>query len=144
MPCIGAFFFPLLYFLIPMIRKFFAQGQLMASVTVCKASELPVGNSMPFKHNDEKILVYHLEDGFYATQGNCTHLFMPLKNGKIIEGCRVRCPFHRAEFDIKSGEVCEWANFPPGIQLVNTIRKEKALKTYNVAVEEGEVKVDFD
>ena len=43
--------------------------------------------------------------------------------------------------DIKTGEVVEWANFPPGIQLLNVVRGEKALKTYPVVVENGEVKV---
>lgn len=115
----------------------------MALYSVCKEGEIPVGSSKPMKVEGENILLFHLEDGYYATQSNCTHLFMPLKKGKIQEGCRIQCPFHRAEFDIKSGEVVKWANFPPGIQLVNTIRKEKALKTYNVEIKNGEVMVDL-
>ena len=67
----------------------------------------------------------------------------PLKKGKIIDGCKIQCPFHRARFDIRTGEVVDWANFPPGIQLVNTIRKEKALQTYPVSVENGKVLVDL-
>ena len=114
----------------------------MTYVEICDESEIAVGSSKLFQHEGEKILLFRLEDGFFATQSNCTHLFAPLKNGKILEGCRVRCPFHRAEFDIRTGEVSKWANFPRGIELVNTIRKEKALKTYAVLVEGGKVKVD--
>ena len=47
-----------------------------------------------------------------------------------------------AEFDIRRGEVDKWANFPPGIQLLNVVRSEKALKTYPAAVEDGNVVVD--
>jgi len=39
---------------------------------------------------------------------------------------------HRARFEIRTGEVSEWANFPPGIQLLNVVRGEKALKTWPV------------
>ena len=34
------------------------------------------------------------------------------------------------------------ANFPPGIQLLNVVRSEKALKTYRAVVEDGEVVVE--
>lgn len=114
----------------------------MARQVVCKVSELPVGEMKPFKVGDTNILLYHLEGGFHATQTSCTHTFAPLGRGKIVDGCRVRCPLHRAEFDIRTGEVHKWANFPPGIQLLNVVRGEKALKTYPVVVEAGEVAVD--
>ena len=34
------------------------------------------------------------------------------------------------------------ANFPPGIQLLNVVRSEKALKTYRAVVEDGGVVVE--
>ena len=71
----------------------------------------------PFKAGETNILVYHLEDGFHATQASCTHVFAPLGRGN-------------------------WANFPPGIQLLNVVRSEKALKTYRAVVEDGEVVVE--
>ena len=109
---------------------------------VCKEEDLALGEQLATKAGEEKILIFHLDDGFYATQLKCTHLFMSLKKGKIIEGKRVQCPIHRAEFDIKTGEVCKWANFPPGVQLFNGLRKEKALKTFPVSVADGEVFVE--
>ena len=114
----------------------------MTRQVVCKESELPVGKMKAFKAGDTNILVYHLEDGFHATQASCTHVFAPLGRGKIVDGCRIRCPLHRAEFDIRTGEVHNWANFPPGIQLLNVVRSEKALKTYRAVVEDGEVVVE--
>jgi 3-phenylpropionate/trans-cinnamate dioxygenase ferredoxin component len=86
-------------------------------------------------------VLYHLEDGFFATQASCTHVFAPLAKGRIVDGCQVRCPFHRARFDIRTGRVVEWANFPPGVQLLNVLRSEKALKTYKVSVIKGDVRV---
>jgi 3-phenylpropionate/trans-cinnamate dioxygenase ferredoxin subunit len=67
-----------------------------------------------------------------------------LSRGKIVDGCKIQCPLHRARFDIRTGEVIDWANFPPGIQLLNVVRSEKALKTYPVSVKSGAVRVKLD
>ena len=115
----------------------------MAKHTVCGEDEIPVGSLKPFKAGDTKVVVYHLDDGFYATQYSCTHVFAPLAKGKIVDECQIQCPFHRARFDIRSGEVVEWANFPKGIQLLNAVRREKALTTYPVSVEDGRVIVEI-
>jgi len=113
----------------------------MKQHVVCRTDELPKGQLKAFSVGGEKIVVYHLKDGFYATQAHCTHVFAPLAKGRIVDGCRVQCPFHRARFDIRTGEVIDWANFPPGIQVFNIVRSEKALKTYKVSVRDGEVLV---
>lgn len=109
--------------------------------TLCAADELPVGKMRAFLVDGQGVLVYHLEDGFYATQNACTHMFAPLSRGKIIGGCTVRCPLHRARFDIRTGEVIEWANFPPGVQLLDALRSRKRLKTFEVKVVRGKLRV---
>jgi 3-phenylpropionate/trans-cinnamate dioxygenase ferredoxin subunit len=111
--------------------------------TVCRTSDIKRGQMKAFQVGDEKIVVYNLADGFFATQAHCSHVFAPLARGKIIEGRMVQCPFHRARFDIRTGEVIQWANFPPGIQVLNVVRGEKALKTYRVSVKDGEVRVSL-
>lgn len=109
--------------------------------TVCRTSDVKRGQMKAFQVGDEKIILYNLADGFFATQAHCSHVFAPLARGKIIEGRMVQCPFHRARFDIRTGEVVQWANFPPGIQVLNVVRGEKSLKTYKVSVKDGEVRV---
>jgi nitrite reductase/ring-hydroxylating ferredoxin subunit len=112
--------------------------------TICREDELAPGKMKAFTVAGQDLLLFHLSDGFYATQTNCTHVFAPLARGKIVDDCKVQCPFHRARFDIRSGEVVDWANFPPGIQVLNVVRSEKALKTYKVSVKDGEVRVKLD
>jgi len=52
----------------------------MAFRTVCKVSDIPVGQGKAFTVDGNKQLaLFHLEDGFYATQRRCPHLFTPWK-----------------------------------------------------------------
>lgn len=118
----------------------------MAFQTVCRADDIAAGEKKAVKVGDTSVVVYHLKDGandaWYATQANCTHVFWALAKGKIVDGDKIQCPLHRAQFDIRTGEVVCWANFPPGVQLLNLVRSEKALKTYKVRVEGGNVQVE--
>lgn len=114
----------------------------MPTHVVCRSDELAIGQMKAFAVGGEKIVLYHLTDGFFATQANCTHVFAPLGRGKLIADSQVQCPFHRARFDIRTGQVTDWANFPPGIQLLNVVRREKALRTFAVNVTDGNVQVN--
>ncbi len=113
----------------------------MGRHTVCDARELAVGEMKTVRAGETRVVVYHLDAGFFATQAQCTHAFAPLARGSIVADCQVQCPLHRARFDIRSGAVVSWANFPPGIQLLNAVRGEQPLRTYPVSVKKGKVVV---
>jgi nitrite reductase/ring-hydroxylating ferredoxin subunit len=115
----------------------------MTTHTVCRVEELPPGQHRLFTIGETKLIVYHLDDGFFATQASCTHVFAPLTKGTIVDGCKVQCPLHRARFDIRTGKVVDWANWPPGIvNVINLVRGEKDLKTYPVRVADNQVQVE--
>lgn len=105
--------------------------------SICSSKEIAQGEVKAFPVGEGKILIYHLSDGFFATQANCTHLFWPLKGGRIIEDRCIQCPFHHARFDIRSGAVEQWACRPPGIGALNPLRPEKALQTRLVREQDG-------
>lgn len=107
-------------------------------------ASLAVGSMKKFDLDGSPVLLIHLDEGFFATHAKCPHMKLPLEKGELQENCRIQCKFHRATFDIKSGEVVEWANFPPGIQALNVIRGPRPLPTYPVKVEDGRVYVDLD
>jgi 3-phenylpropionate/trans-cinnamate dioxygenase ferredoxin subunit len=114
----------------------------MSLHSVCRSDELGIGQMRAFAVGTQKIVLYRLSNGFFATQAYCTHMFAPLARGKIIADGIVQCPFHHARFDIRTGQVVEWANFPPGIQLLNMVRGQKVLRTFEVSVEGDNVQVD--
>lgn len=115
----------------------------MALETVAHLDEIPLGTRKVVKAGGHKLLLLHLETGFYATQAYCPHLLAPLKSGKLLNGHVLQCPFHRAQFDVTSGDVIRWANFPPGIQALNVLRGERCLATYPVVIEGDQIRVDM-
>ena len=114
----------------------------MAMHAVCRPEDLGIGQMKAFSVAGQKIVLYRLSDGFFATQSSCTHIFAPLARGKLLDDKSVQCPLHRARFDIRTGKVVDWANFPPGIQMLNVVRSEKALRTFKVVVDGNTVRVD--
>lgn len=106
---------------------------------ICASTDIPEGSAEAFTVDGEKMLVFHLSDGFYATQLHCTHLFWSLKGGKVIDDRCVQCSFHHARFNIRNGEVEQWASRPPGISALNAVRPAKALKTWPVHEQDGQV-----
>lgn len=110
---------------------------------LCHENDVELGTMKAFETGGEKVILFHITDGFFATQAKCTHLFLPLEKGAIIDDCRIQCKFHHAEFDIKTGEPEAWASYPPGIQALNFMRGEKALKTYAIQSTDGDVLIDI-
>lgn len=109
----------------------------MAQFELQNLETLAAGERRLYTFDGNHYLVYRLSDGFYATSHQCTHLFKSLAKGVIVSDTAIRCPLHRAEFDIRTGEVMQWACFPPGVQLLNALRPEKALATYPVSQQDG-------
>ncbi|MHA3701107.1 non-heme iron oxygenase ferredoxin subunit [Jatrophihabitans sp. YIM 134969] len=75
------------------------------------------------------VAVFHLEDGFHATDDTCTHAEYSLGSGWIEDG-RVECELHFAAFDIRTGKA---ATPPASVDLA----------TYPVVVVDGVVYVDL-
>jgi nitrite reductase (NADH) small subunit len=94
--------------------------------TVARVEDMPPGSARIVRAGDRELALYRCEDGFYATQGECLHLKGPLGRGKL-EGCVVTCPWHGWQYDVRTGE--------------NEFDRALALETFEVLVEDGEVKI---
>src|SRR5712671_5321244 len=60
---------------------------------------------------DEVLLVRHGDDVF-AVSPHCTHYHGPLAEGLVVGGT-IRCPWHHACFDLRSGEALRAPAFNP-------------------------------
>lgn len=52
---------------------------------------------------EDDVLVVRTADVITAVDAHCTHYHGPLAEG-LVEGHRVRCPWHHACFDLRTGE----------------------------------------
>jgi 3-phenylpropionate/trans-cinnamate dioxygenase ferredoxin subunit len=94
-------------------------------VEACSTGDIDEDDVIRFDHEGESYAVYRLADGYYATDGWCTHEQAHLADGFVLAH-EIECPLHQGRFDILSGE----PKSPPVC-----IR----LKTYPVRVENGKV-----
>jgi len=70
---------------------------------VCKKDGIDIEDIIRFDHNDKTFCIYKLDDGFYATDGLCTHETFHLEDGLVIDD-EIECPMHLGVFKIKTGE----------------------------------------
>lgn len=99
-------------------------------VRVCEAADIPEGEMRKAATNPP-VVVYHLDDRFYATADLCTHDQSSLADEGYIEGCEIECGWHYAKFCIKTGAVTA----PPA---------QNPLQTYEVAVADGAIYVNLE
>ena len=79
-----------------------APAQVDEFVPVCKLSEVPAGESKLVVVNGEQIALYNVDGTFYALSNRCSHARGPLVDGEVSNGT-VTCPWHSAQFDLKTG-----------------------------------------
>jgi nitrite reductase/ring-hydroxylating ferredoxin subunit len=94
--------------------------------TVARVEDLPPGSTRVVQAGEREIALFHCHDGFHATQAACLHMGGPVGRGRL-EGCVVTCPWHGWQYDVRTG--------------ANEFDRALKLETYEVVVEDGEVKV---
>ena len=95
-------------------------------VTVARVEDLRPGTIKTVRAADEQIALARIGDDFYALQNSCAHLKGPLGEGRL-EDCVLSCPWHGWQYDVRTGK--------------NVFDLAIEITTYDVLVEDGEVKV---
>ncbi|KAG8450770.1 hypothetical protein GDO86_003150 [Hymenochirus boettgeri] len=92
---------------------------------LCGESDLKDGEMREFDVQGHTILLVKSNGIFSAVGGKCSHYGAPLSKG-VLAGDRVRCPWHGACFNIKTGDIEEY----PGLD---------SLPCFKVIVDNGSV-----
>lgn len=80
-----------------------AMGNL---IKIAKTHEIPEGEVKSFVVDNEMIAVFNINNEYYALKDQCSHMDLPLSDG-FVDGDKVTCAYHGAEFEIKTGkELC--------------------------------------
>ena len=94
---------------------------------ICKLEDLPEGSKKAAKIDGTMVLVCHHKGELYAVSNVCSHQTRFLHTGRI-RNCRVTCPLHGAQFDLKTGEAL-------------CLPATKPIDTYEVRVVDGWIEV---
>jgi 3-phenylpropionate/trans-cinnamate dioxygenase ferredoxin subunit len=98
-------------------------------VAACAAGDIDPEDVVPFDHGGRAYAIYRSpDDGYYATDGQCTHEQTLLCDG-LVDGGVIECPKHNGRFDYTSGKAL-------GAPVLTDLR------TYPVKVADGTVYID--
>ncbi|MFQ5656773.1 MAG: Rieske (2Fe-2S) protein [Candidatus Methylomirabilales bacterium] len=86
-------------------------------VKVAETKDVAVGTGILVELNGERIALFNVDGTLFAIDDTCTHSGGPLSEGEL-EGSVVTCPWHGAQFDVKTGEVTG----PPAPEPVTSYR----------------------
>lgn len=111
-------------------------------VEVAKTEELKSGTMKKANAEGREILVVRVGDRYYATDSRCSHMNGDLSQG-TLEGTVVTCPRHGSQFDISNGQAVRWLKGGLMSKLGGALKTSKALRVYNVKVEDGRVLAEF-
>ena len=98
-------------------------------VKVAARNDLPPGHAAAFDVEGQRIALFNVEGTFYAIGDTCTHRGGPLSEGSVARTI-VTCPWHGADFDLKTGDVMR----SPARQ---------GVPNYRVVIEGGDVKIEI-
>ena len=69
-----------------------------------KKGELPPGKARCVEVAGVRIALFNIGGGFVAIDDGCTHAEASLADGALVDDCTVECPWHGAQFDLKTGK----------------------------------------
>lgn len=75
-------------------------------IKLCGSGDLAPGEGRVVETEGRCFAVFNVEGIFYAIDNTCAHRGGPLGEGTLA-GELVTCPWHRAQFNVKTGEVCQ-------------------------------------
>ncbi|MCY1397391.1 Benzene 1,2-dioxygenase system ferredoxin--NAD(+) reductase subunit [compost metagenome] len=92
---------------------------------VARVANVPEDRGLEVQVQDSKILLLRAGEQLRAYQAECPHAGAPLADGAICHG-RLTCPWHKAQFRVEDGGLCE----PPALD---------SLKRYPLEVRDGDI-----
>lgn len=98
------------------------------AVEVCAVEDLPAGE-VRLVEVEPPLAVFNVEGLLYAIDDTCTHAKASLSDGDVDpDECTVECPYHIAQFDLRTGRP-------------QSLPASKPVRTHTVEIRDGTITV---
>jgi nitrite reductase/ring-hydroxylating ferredoxin subunit len=97
-------------------------------IKIAEVRDVLPGRAAAFTVEGQRIALFNVGGTYYAIADTCPHAGGPLSEGDV-QGTKVTCPWHGADFDLTTGEVLG----PPAYE---------GVASYKVVVEGDDIKVE--
>ena len=104
----------------------------MTLVKIAQVDEFNIGDQKRILISGRDVLVFNINNTYFAIENKCLHKGCLLHRGKI-EQYYIKCPRHGVLIDIRTGEV------KPGIKNVFPIRKARDVCTYPIHIQGNDI-----
>ncbi len=110
-------------------------GDAMSEILDCMEKDLPPGTKRNVEMMGRTILLVNVNGKIFAMDGICYDDGANLADG-LLDGYTIRCPIGGTEYDVRTGEPIKgsWAGRSSGL----------SLRTYQVVLEEGCIKIEWE
>ena len=110
-----------------------------------EATKLKPGDRKVVQVGNQPVLLIYYQDEVFASEPACPHMRLPLQIARVSADYTLHCPWHHSAFDLRSGDVKDWAPWPPGIgPMLGKIRRERALRVWPTKIEDGHIWVNLE
>ena len=111
-------------------------------IKVMPQSELPEGSWHKTEVGGRDIALVNHQGQIYAMSSTCPHMGGPVYKGEITAAGTIICPWHHSEFDLRTGELKDWAPRLGGVFKV--VRSRRPLPVFPARVENGDIWVGLE
>jgi 3-phenylpropionate/trans-cinnamate dioxygenase ferredoxin component len=100
----------------------------MPLLRIATVDQIPPGSTRFFDLDGRLVVLANCDGQIYAVDGLCPHKGFELDHAQLL-GCVIECPWHRYQYDVRTGENCYPRNvypcdLPVPVQPITTHRVE--------------------
>jgi nitrite reductase/ring-hydroxylating ferredoxin subunit len=105
---------------------------------IARLEDVPPGSARFFAVEARSVVIANREGEFFAVDGVCPHKGFELDQAQLY-GCRIECPWHHYQYDVRTGENC----FPKDVYRGDLPSPAEPIATYRVELRGPEIWVEL-
>jgi nitrite reductase/ring-hydroxylating ferredoxin subunit len=114
-----------------------------SGVRVARVEDVPPGVAKLVRVGNTPVVLINEEGKIYALYGLCSHQHRSLEGGTVWRGV-LDCPWHRFQWDIRTGENVYPRNVYPLNAMPHLEEQVRTLPTYRATVVDGYIEVEIE